>query len=338
MTVAALVVTTIHEPGPAMRACAEGAMRHGVDFIAVGDVATPAGFALPGCRFLPLAAQRRLPFAFAAACPERSYARKAVGYLAARAAGATLILETDDDNAPTPGFWTARQRVVEAPAIDGAGWTNIYRYFADGPVWPRGLPLDRIHVPLPPLADLPVRAADCPIQQGLVDGDADVDAILRLVLPGQVRFRAGPPLALGEGSWCPFNSQNTAWWRPAFPLLYLPVHCSFRVTDIWRSLVAQRIAWANGWRVLFHGSTMVQARNAHDLMRDFADEVPAYLHDARLADILAGLPLPAGEDAIPDNLVACYAAIVAAGLLPAGELDLLRLWLADCRALRRGTP
>ena len=55
-----------------------------------------------------------------------------------------------------------------------------------------------------------------------------------------------------------------------YPLLYLPAYCSFRMTDIWRSFVAQRIAWENGWRLLFHGPTMEQERNVHDLMKDFA--------------------------------------------------------------------
>ena len=47
------------------------------------------------------------------------------------------------------------------------------------------------------------------------------------------------------------------------------------MTDIWRSFVAQRIAWANGWAILFHEPTVWQDRNEHNLMRDFRDESPA---------------------------------------------------------------
>jgi hypothetical protein len=30
------------------------------------------------------------------------------------------------------------------------------------------------------------------------------------------------------------------------PLLYLPSHCCFRMTDIWRSFIAQRCLWELG--------------------------------------------------------------------------------------------
>ena len=117
----------------------------------------------------------------------------------------------------------------------------------------------------------------CPIQQGLVDGDPDVDAVYRLVLDLPFRFERGASVALGTGAWCPFNSQNTSWWPDAYALMYLPAYCSFRMTDIWRSFVAQRIAWENGWSVLFREATVRQRRNPHDLMRDFRDEVPGYV-------------------------------------------------------------
>ena len=83
---------------------------------------------------------------------------------------------------------------------------------------------------------LAVEQVDCPIQQGLADENPDVDAIYRLVLPLPVQFETGRRIALKRGVWSPFNSQNTAWWPDAFPLLYLPAYCSFRMTDIWRKL------------------------------------------------------------------------------------------------------
>src|SRR5438270_335676 len=75
----------------------------------------------------------------------------------------------------------------------------------------------------------------CPIQQGLADENPDVDAIYRLAFPLPLTFRTDRRIALGGSAWCPFNSQNTTWTREAFPLLYLPSYCSFRMTDIWRS-------------------------------------------------------------------------------------------------------
>jgi hypothetical protein len=39
---------------------------------------------------------------------------------------------------------------------------------------------------------------------------------------------------------------------------------------------APHALWENGWHILFHGATVRQERNDHDLMRDFADEIPGY--------------------------------------------------------------
>ena len=127
----------------------------------------------------------------------------------------------------------------------------MYRYFSDANIWPRGLPLDAINDEIPEWAQLPEMQADCPIQQGMADENPDVDAVYRLVLSLPINFRRDRRIALGRGAWCPFNSQNTTWFREAFPLLYLPAYCSFRMTDIWRSFIAQRIAWECGWSVLF---------------------------------------------------------------------------------------
>ena len=144
-----------------------------------------------------------------------------------------------------------------------------------------------------------------------------------------VRFRRDRRLALGRGSWCPFNSQNTIWFAEAFPLLYLPAYCSFRMTDIWRSFVAQRIAWENGWTILFHSPTVHQERNPHALMTDFADEIPGYLNNARIAARLDALPLNAGPAAIPENLRRCYRALADLEVVDKAELPLLDAWLAD---------
>jgi hypothetical protein len=108
----------------------------------------------------------------------------------------------------------------------------------------------------------------------LADHSPDVDAVWRLVLDRPFCFDKGESLYLAPGTWCPFNSQSTWWWPEAYPLLYLPSFCTFRMTDIWRSFVAQRCLWAVGQGVAFHASEVAQARNQHNLMRDFEDEVP----------------------------------------------------------------
>ena len=324
-----VVVTSINAPNWAMRAISEGSAAAGYDFIVVGDTESPPDFNLDGCRFLGIDAQLATGFRFAEACPTRHYARKNMGYLLAISGGSNLIVETDDDNFPREPFFSVRSRSVRVPISRNEGWINVYRHFSDGKIWPRGLPLDKVGADLKSFETLPVMEVDCPIQQGLADENPDVDAIYRLLLPLPQSFRTDRRLALGAGSWCPFNSQNTTWWSDAFPLLYLPAYCSFRMTDIWRSFIAQRIAWENGWAVLCHEPTVWQERNEHDLMRDFADEVPGHLHNDRIRRTLEDLSLNGTINGMAADILRCYEALIGIEVIGSEELPLLDAWFAD---------
>jgi hypothetical protein len=326
-----VVVTSIAAPTGAMRAIARGCARAGARFLVIGDAASPPDFRLDGCEFYGVAEQRATQLNVARLCPTKTYARKNVGYLLAARAGADIIVDTDDDNVPSEAFWSARHRDQDVPCVDAAGWVNVYRYFCDAGIWPRGFPLERVLTAPPPFDDARVRRACCPIQQGLVTDQPDVDAIYRLVDARAVSFRSDRRVALGAGAWCPFNSQNSSWWREAFPLLYLPAHCAFRTADIWRSFVAQRIAWTNGWSILFHEATVTHARNEHDLLVDFRQELPGYLYNGAIGEALAALPLTAGVDNLGHNLRACYEKLVSMGAVGAEELSLLNAWLTDMR-------
>jgi len=325
----AVVLTSIAPPNKVMRAIAADCAERGLDFYVIGDTKSPADFVLEGCRFYGYDAQLDLPFETARLCPTRHYARKNIGYLLAIGNGAGQIIETDDDNLPSPDFYEAMPLEATLPAVADAGWVNVYRYFTDSLIWPRGLPLDEINVALPPLPE--PGTVRIPIQQGLADENPDVDAIYRLALPLPFNFDKSLRVALSAGTWCPYNSQNTIHYREAFPLLYLPAHCSFRMTDIWRSFVAQRIAGANGWSILFREATVVQDRNDHNLMRDFEDEISGYLGNRRIAEQLDALDIAPGADlpTMGENLRRCYRALVEGGHVGEAELPLLDAWLAD---------
>ena len=305
----AVIVTSISGPNGILSAIAQGCATAKWDFCLIGDRKSPIDFALPGSRFFDVRAQVATGFATAMHCPVNHYARKNIGYLIAIRDRASIIVETDDDNIPEHGFWSSRVRRYDIPTIGGAGWINPYQYFTDQQIWPRGLPLDAIRNDAPAFERLACHEVDCPIQQGLADDNPDVDAIYRLIFPDPIRFRRDRRVAIGRGTWCPFNSQNTTWWREAFALLYLPAFCSFRMTDIWRGFVAQRIAWENDWSVLFHEPTVRQERNAHDLMRDFSDEVPGYVNNRRIGEILESLVLRPSPSEVADNMRACYQAL-----------------------------
>jgi hypothetical protein len=329
-----IIVTSIAGPNNILQQLAQGCGEREYHFIVIGDQASPAEFHIDGCDFYGLKRQNQTKLKFAQLCPTKHYARKNIGYLLAIRNGASIVIETDDDNIPYRQFWDSRQRIQNVPVLENGGWVNVYRYFTDQNIWPRGFPLEQVQEQVPQYQSLNTTEIDCPVQQGLADDNPDVDAVYRLVLPLPQTFRKERRIALTNGSWCPFNSQNTTWWPDAFELLYLPSYCSFRMTDIWRSFIAQRIAWLNGWAILFHEPTMRQERNVHNLLRDFNDEIHGYLHNSEICEALDSLPLESGIEKIGDNLKVCYEKLVSMSLIGREELQLLDAWLEDIKQLR----
>jgi hypothetical protein len=331
----ALVVTSISPPNPILQALAEGSQRRGARFIVVGDTKSPESFHLDGCDFFSVSRQRDLDFKFASICHERSYTRKNIGYLIAIQCGANFIVETDDDNYPTEQFWNDRQETVSGDTVNAKGWVNAYSYFADDFIYPRGFPLELArgtNVSFAPRSNSVPRTSL--IQQGLADGNPDVDAVYRMLFPLPFDFKKAAPLILPRHAWCPFNSQNTTFFSGAFPLLYLPTFCSFRMTDIWRSFVAQRILWTIDSELSFHQATVVQDRNEHSLLRDFEDEIPGYLNNLKIVDALENINLESGLESISSNMMLCYEKLCSLDLIGAGELNLLETWLSDLLVIR----
>jgi len=325
-----LVITSIADSShPVLKQYASESIVHDTPLIVIGDRKSPTSFNLPHCNFYSIERQKALPSALAQLLPCNHYARKNLGYLAAMLSGAEIIIETDDDNLPFTGFWSERSRVVNAYHLVDSGWINIYKYFTNQHIWPRGFALEHIQDTVPALPDK--HLVDCPIQQGLASQNPDVDALYRLTLPLPVEFKHAESLALGKNSICPFNSQNTTWFRDAFPLLYLPSYCSFRMTDIWRSFIAQRIAWECEWNILFHYHTVWQERNDHSLIKDFSDEIPGYLNNNTMCKELQNLNLKAGTKNIPANLFSCYQKLIDLGLIDPHEMTLLNAWLEDLK-------
>jgi STELLO glycosyltransferases len=330
----AIVVTTINYPTQALGEIANSAPKLDAKFFIVGDAKSPSDFHQQGALYFDIGTQNNMGFRYAAIAPDRHYARKNVGYLAAYRDGANVIIETDDDNIPRAGFWSPRISTINSATLTGPNWVNVYSYFSKCLIWPRGLPLTAVRQTQRLISDLPKKTVYCPIQQGLADDNPDVDAIYRLLLELPIRFDPCDPILL-TGAWCPFNSQNTTWFEDAFPLLYLPYFCSFRMTDIWRSFVAQRIAFANGWGIMYHNSTVYQDRNYHDLMQDFEEEIPGYLHNDKIRLSLQELNLPAGTDNICAAMRVCYRLLCDIGIIDRREIELLDAWFDDLYSIQK---
>lgn len=332
-----VVITTIQQPTSCVYCLAERLNSIQARLVVAGDKKGPESYTLSRSRFpdlqvefLPLDAQLESSFTLGKMLPVGHYARKNIGYLSAIQNGASCIYETDDDNKPND-FWTERTEYLPEVRIcdpGHRGWVNVYSYFKEAKIWPRGLPLDEIRSRVPEVR-ITGREVRSPVQQGLVDGSPDVDAIWRLVLDAEFEFERNESVLLPPGNWCPFNTQSTWWWPLAYPLLYIPSYCSFRMCDIWKSFIAQRCLWALDLGVTFHAPEVIQDRNIHDLSKDFADEVPGYLNNKKICNLLDELSLSDRGEHVADNLHKCYSSLIDVGIFPPEELRLLESWIQD---------
>ncbi len=298
-----IVITSINPPTEAVR---EYAKWEGWQTVVVGDRKTPEDWQCPGVTYLGWERQQELFRELAAALPGNAYCRKSLGYAyAIRHGAAAAILDCDDDNIPREGACHRVNSLVEAAnrtagerVRSEGGWLNVHPLFG-GAGWPRGFPLERIN-------DEACKAqrgqggAPWAVTQFLVDGDPDVDAIYRLTNGNQIFFQQTRPVILDAGTFCPINSQSTLWLPEAFPLMFLPVEVSDRVTDVLRGVIATRGLWKLGYSVQFASPIAYQQRNPHNLLDDFRQEIPLYVDNF--------IPLPSVNEAV------CSLFLRAAGL------------------------
>ncbi|AKI96632.1 STELLO glycosyltransferase family protein [Kosmotoga pacifica] len=319
-----IVITTIFPPSEAIKTFASTKAK----VIVIGDTKTPNDWNFDGVDYYSPNRQKQLGLNILKRLPWNHYSRKMIGYLVAMKAGASIIIDTDDDNIPYPNYCF--------PEFEGrfltvceTGFKNVYSYFTEKSVWPRGFDLELITSPTSKIekADLKIEKHKIGVWQGLADNDPDVDAIYRLTNNSKIIFKKEPPIVLKSGSICPFNSQNTAFRAELFPLLYLPAYVSFRFTDILRGFVAQPIMWTKGYTLGFCQATVYQERNVHNYLKDFESEIPVYLNAGKIVEIVSkGI---SSSKTINDNLLSAYEKLYKEKIVPIEELELLELWLRD---------
>lgn len=290
----------------------------------MGDLKTDAGWSYPGVTYLSPKDQQTIAHEFSELLPWNSYTRKNIGYLHAMSRGAQVIYESDDDNIPLSTWINDPEFSSDAEMLSEASFINVYSYFTDKRVWPRGIPLRCILDPETPRVQS-VKKLQIGIWQFLADGDPDVDAIYRLTDNTPIYFDCREPLVLDKESCCPFNSQNTYFRKEVFALLYLPSTVTFRFTDILRGLVAQPILWSAGYHLGFGGATVLQKRNPHDYLKDFESEIPCYLLADNVVKVAKESVRP--EKPIAENMVSVYRALVEEQIVSEKELKILDCWL-----------
>jgi len=249
--------------------------------IVVGDLKTPHKEVFDICKkvngiYLSPDIQMTLGFSHTDALPWNCYDRKNIGYLFAYKEGAEIIYSTDDDNYP-PDHWDSYVNLGKQDirtVSSKSGWWNCLSE-SDNPITPRGFPYWLIREPNVYHRTFSY-GIDVGVQVGLWTGDADVDAITRIVADSVITYYKDLDFALAKGTMCPYNSQNTFISREMLPahMLWCGAGTPFyRYDDIFAGYVAQVIGWHHGKSIKFGRPILRQERNPHNLIKDLKSEI-----------------------------------------------------------------
>jgi hypothetical protein len=325
----AAVVTTINEPNDAMKTLLKYAQESKSSLIVVGDKKTSTSWHKFEADFLSLEKQFAVYPELSQSIPVNHYARKNLGYLRAMEFDTEWIYETDDDNFPTESPFGLRKTNFLADTFESKSkWLNVYQIFGyesedikPSTVWPRGFDLRSLYFKSNFLFQEEIQS---PIQQGLANGDPDVDAIYRLVVGKNITFHNRTPIGLLPKQICPINSQSTWWHASVYQMMYLPSTCTFRLTDILRGFVAWRILQERNESLSFHAPTVRQDRNEHDLLKDFAEELQLFIFADKLIEDLSALKIK--DLSVSDQLLSCYSVLEANKVITSEEFGILEKW------------
>eukprot|EP00624_Nannochloropsis_granulata_P006837 evm.model.NODE_522_length_4510_cov_124.460754.1 len=327
-------------------------------------------------KLLTIEEQLTLPFKSLQHIPMNHFGRKNIGYLYAIREGATSVYDTDDDNilktdengaplgisivnAQNPPHKVAQAWHCKFDVEKTRSW-NPYALYGQSTAWPRGLPLDDIPETSCPCGHFSVTnqtgsttytyqkvfhqlpGISFVVQQSLADVHPDVDAIYRLTRfsptfefdsMGDTEGVFGP-----DNVFAPYNAQATLHEYDAFWAMLLPVSVHGRVSDIWRSYVAQALMWKYGMRVAFMKPWVNQERTVHNYLKDFDSEQPLYLRASALLDFLRtwkpsreNLSLPAEHEELIILLYEHH-------IIEENDVLLTQAWLHDLQSMNYRFP
>jgi hypothetical protein len=250
--------------------------------------------------------------------PYDSVQRRNIGLLRAYQCGYDVVLTVDDDNYLLEPDLLVNHLTVgttrKAPAfLSSSGWFNPCQFLSTNPTlqfYHRGFPLNERWKTAE--VQTGVREGRVVVNVGMWLGDPDVDAWLRLATPLEsLQWNQPENFVLGQDTWAPFNSQQTAIARDLIPAYFLNPNAG-RYDDIWASFIIHRLANYFG-DLVSYGSPIVshiQKRSLASLWRDLDEERMGALLTEEFVEIVRSVPL-AGR-----SYAACYAEL-ARGLADA---------------------
>lgn len=293
-----IVITTIHVPTVLEY------IKGDCSVLVVGDKKTPPearGYCEShNAEYLGIEEQEKLlPPKLLDLFPYNTPDRVILGCMLAYLRGCDRTIALDDDNFPVHSMFVHKHSIagneVELDLFENdEGWFNVHSLLFEEkgiPFYPRGFPWSK----------RTERASTCKmhlrkkvkviVNQGLVIGDPDIDALTRLAHPINVKGFNSENTRIGLlNTWSPFNYQNTCLSREMIPLYYRPPSAS-RNSDIWTSYLFNKLAEHFGDVIAFGHPLVKQVRNEHNLWDDLDLELVNNRATDQFVEILKNVEL-----------------------------------------------
>ena len=229
---------------------------------------------------------------FAYNTPDRTILGGMLSYLR----GSQLIIAIDDDNYVTDadfvGWHSDVGKVKNRQLIQtDTGWFNVHESLeSDIEFYPRGYPFGQRYKKVK--GKILYQEKRAVVNQGLVLGDPDIDAMQRLIHPINA-LKMKPPAPESNRhlmrsslridgkleeqyglyeTWSPFNYQNTCLYRELIPCYFRP-KSGLRNADIWTAYIFNKLANHMGDVITFGQPLVRQERNGHNLFDDLDVEI-----------------------------------------------------------------
>ena len=308
-----IVTTTIHVP-VLLREYIANVKKYGhseVDYIIIGDKKTP-NEVRDFCSVLAKDSGYHIEYmdvpqqeGYLKKFPElnahlvyNSIQRRNIGILKAYEQGAEVVITIDDDNFFSGGDFvgdhlrTLGKKHTHKSVSTKTGWFNVCSTLHDEteqPFYHRGYPMKQRWNSAEKEATWGSAEARTVVNAGFWLETPDVDAITHMHKPlNVVRYELDGNFILAKGTWCPFNSQNTALYRDVIPAYFLSPNIG-RYDDIWAAYVIVAIAHHLGDSISYGRPLVTQKRNPHNYFKDIELERLGTLLTDQLCDWLNGI-------------------------------------------------
>lgn len=218
--------------------------------------------------------------------PYNSDNRRNIGFLMALERGCEVLVSIDDDNYPRKGSNYFREHLAVGKSMEldsvesNNGWFNICQMMEVDPprTFPRGFPYR--HRREDPKVVYKKRTGLVHLNAGLWLGHPDIDAVSCLYSAAVAKKFKGSSVFLGEKTWTPINTQNTALIRDAvsayyfipmgFPLLGLSID---RFGDIFSGYFVEACVKHFGKMIRVGTPVVDHIRNSHNYLNDLTGEL-----------------------------------------------------------------